>query len=74
MTVTEAAERIGISPSKVYQLVAQRLISHYRIGGKIILKEEDIASYLDDCRVGAITLAVASPHMPPRLKHLSLHR
>ena len=38
LNVGEAARRIGISPSKVYQLASARRISHYRIGGKIVFK------------------------------------
>lgn len=72
MTVKEAAKRIGISASKLYQLVGARVISHYRVGGKIVFAEADIDAYLATCRVGAVTPTVAAPRMPVKLKHLSL--
>ena len=36
MTVAKAAKKLGVSASKVYQLVALRRIAHYRIDGKIV--------------------------------------
>jgi len=41
--VKAAARQLGISVSKLYQLVASRQISHYRIGGKILFSQQDIA-------------------------------
>jgi excisionase family DNA binding protein len=74
MSVAEAAKKIGISASKLYQLVAARDISHYRVGGKIVFSESDVDAYLASCRVGAVTPMVAAPRMPVRLKHLNLRR
>jgi excisionase family DNA binding protein len=74
MTVSEAAKRIGVSASKLYQLVAARKIAHYRIGGKIVFGEDDLAAFLAVCHVDAATAAPARALPPaPRLKHLSLH-
>ena len=72
MTVNEAARRIGISASKVYQLVSARRIALYRIGGKIIFSEPDVASYLESCHVGTAAPVAAVSHIAPKLKHLSL--
>ena len=72
MTVNEAARRIGISASKVFQLVNARRIAHYRIGGKIVFSEPDVASYLESCHVGTAAPIAAVPRMRPRLKHLTL--
>jgi excisionase family DNA binding protein len=74
MTVTEASKRIGISPSTLYQLVAARKIPHYRVGGKIIFQEEDIASFLAGCRVAASSGEAARPMPRLKLKHISLGR
>jgi excisionase family DNA binding protein len=70
--VTQAAKLIGISPSKLYQLVASHQIAHYRIGGKIVFDESDLAAFRSSCRVPAIQRS--SPPIPPlpRLKHLRL--
>jgi excisionase family DNA binding protein len=68
----ETARRIGISNSKLYQLVAARAIAHYRIGGKIVFFEADVDAYLASCRVGAAAPAAAAPRVPVKLKHLRL--
>lgn len=72
MTVAEAAKKIGISSSKLYQLAAARVISHYRVGGKILFSEADVDAYLASCRVGAATPVVAAPRVHLKLKHLTL--
>jgi excisionase family DNA binding protein len=74
MTISEAARTIGISASKLYQLVAARRIAHYRVGGKIILTEEHVAAFLAGCHVAAAP--AASIPQPPRLKlkHIRLSR
>jgi excisionase family DNA binding protein len=73
MTVTQAAEKIGISPSKLYQLAGNRQIAHYRIGGKIIFSEQDVAAFLEACRVGtAAPVMRKAPPVRPVLRHLSV--
>jgi excisionase family DNA binding protein len=73
MTVTEASKMIGISNSKLYQLVAARKITHYRVGGKIIFHDEDVAAFLTSCRVGMAAPARTAPPTRLHLKHLVLH-
>jgi excisionase family DNA binding protein len=70
MTVPEAAKRIGISASKLYQLAAARRIAHYRIGGKIIFGEDDLAAFMAICHVDVVAPARSLPRAP-RLKHIS---
>jgi excisionase family DNA binding protein len=72
MTVAEVAKKIGVSCSKLYQLVSARAIAHYRIGGKIVFFDSDVDAYLASCRVGAVTPSVTAPRMHPKLKHVSL--
>ena len=72
LSVKTAARRLGISASKLYQLAACRKISHYRIGGKILFSDDDIAAFLNGCRVGVAATATATPQPRPRLKHLNL--
>ena len=74
MTVAQAAKRIGISPSKLYQLTAARAIAHYRVGGKILFSDADVDAYLTSCRVGAVTAPVAAPRARLHLKHITLAR
>ena len=72
MTVAQAAQKIGISKSKLYQLAQARRIAHYRVGGKIVFSEPDIDAFLETCRVGAVTPSVAAPRVQVKLKHLTL--
>lgn len=55
LTPKQAAERIGISLSLVYQLLQQRKIPAYRVGlrgrGKWLIEEEDLERFLDSCRI-----------------------
>jgi excisionase family DNA binding protein len=72
MTVAVAAKRIGISVSKVYQLVAAGRISYYRVGKKILFQDEDVAAFLSSCRVAASPAETIS-HAPRfKLKHIQL--
>jgi excisionase family DNA binding protein len=70
MTVAETALRLGISASKLYQLVRARRISHHRIDGKILFSDEDIESFLAGCRVEAVAPAPPQPRL--HLKHLNV--
>ena len=77
LTIKHAADRLGISPSKMYQLVTRRRVPHYRIGGKILFDESDVEGYKQKCRVGAAgdhDGDAAPPAAAPttRLKHLTL--
>ncbi|HZL38112.1 MAG TPA: helix-turn-helix domain-containing protein [Tepidisphaeraceae bacterium] len=71
-SVKAAAQRLGVSVSKLYQLAASRKISHYRIGGKILFSEADVDAYLASCRVGAIVPVTTAPRVQLKLKHLKL--
>ena len=70
--VKDAAKRLGISVSKLYQLAASRQIGHYRIGGKILFAEQDITALLAGCRVSVAVTPAVTPIPRPRLKHLNL--
>ena len=61
LPVKEAAKRLGISQSKLYQLASLRKIAHYRVGGKIVFAEADLTAYLDSCRVEAGEIAARRP-------------
>jgi excisionase family DNA binding protein len=70
-TVKETAERLGISPSKLYQLTSRKQIPHYRIGGKILFSDEDIQAYLSSCKVEQA--GASKPKPPPvKLRHLTI--
>lgn len=71
LPVKLAASRLGISPSKVYELVSQRAITFYRVGGKILFEESDLDAYLQSCRVEVVEPQSTTP-LRLRLKHVSL--
>ena len=52
LNVTDIAKRLRLSVSMVYQLVAERKISHRRIGGAIRFAESDLEEYLESVRHG----------------------
>jgi excisionase family DNA binding protein len=71
LTVAEAAGRIGVSESLVYQWINERLLPHYRFGGKgkrgkVMIEEADLSAFLANCRQDA------KPEVPP-LKHIRIH-
>ena len=61
LTVKQAAIRLGVSASRTYELVERREIAHYRVGTKILLSEDDVAAYLESCRVEPERKAPGSP-------------
>jgi excisionase family DNA binding protein len=73
LTVKQAAERLGVKPSTIYDLVTGRKIRFARIGngrGRIRISEDAIDEY-----VARVTFAPQEPKAAPtrvKLKHLSL--
>jgi excisionase family DNA binding protein len=50
MPLEEAAEWLGITPRHLRRLVAERKVSHYRIGGRLIFAVPDLEALLARCR------------------------
>ena len=46
LTVKEAAARIGITPVHLYRLVENEKIAHFRFGGSIKLRPEDVDAFV----------------------------
>ena len=51
LTVREASLALGISISKVYELVASHELPAFRPGGRIRISEDEIRAYLEQTRV-----------------------
>ena len=51
LTVHEVAQRLGVSRSKVYELVATRALVAYRPGGRIRITPDAVRRYLEQTRV-----------------------
>jgi excisionase family DNA binding protein len=72
LTVKEVAERLRVSRTCVYQLVERGKLACHRIGlgrGAIRIAIEDLAAYVEGCRVTRNAGTEMSPHAG-RLKHL----
>jgi excisionase family DNA binding protein len=71
LSVAEAAESLGLSPGVVYRLASSGQVAHYKVGpsgGRIRFRPEDIAAYLEKCRVGPKSVAAAPA---PRREYVS---
>jgi excisionase family DNA binding protein len=72
LTVKQGSQRLGVSLSKMYEIIARQKIAHYRIEGKIMLSEEDLDSYLKSCRIEA---GARTPARSPQVyRHLNPSR
>jgi excisionase family DNA binding protein len=78
LSVREAADRAGVSPSLVYAWVQEHRLPHYRIGrggkrGQIRIDPADLDTFLAALKVDGNPLPSTAPLTPtPPLKHLSL--
>jgi excisionase family DNA binding protein len=70
LTVNDVAEILKASRSFVYDLLANRKIAYFKVGGKRLVSEEDLHSYLDSQRVEPTEKKRKVQR--PRLKHLKL--
>jgi excisionase family DNA binding protein len=69
MSVKQAAERLGVSPSLIYSLCAARKLRHFRVGvGRGTIRIPDDA--LEE--VMKVTAAKTDVALAAGLKHLSL--
>lgn len=73
LTVKQAAELLGVSPSLVYSLIASRKLRFCRIGngrGRLRVPEDAIEEYLARCTFGVREDKPVPQRV--RLKHLKL--
>ena len=69
LTVKEAADKLGVSPSLVYQLCKERKLRHCRIGlgrGKVLIPEEAIEDFLKSSEV------TPDPMPSARYRHIKI--
>jgi excisionase family DNA binding protein len=74
-TVAETADALSVSTSLIYQLVEAGKIPCHRIGrgrGAIRFRAEDIAAYLQACRVGRAEPDANPKPARPKLKHVRI--
>jgi len=46
LSIQQAANLLSVSKTKVYQLVEDRKIPHYRLDGRVLFSEEQLEEYL----------------------------
>lgn len=57
LTVAEAAERLNTSVRFVRRLIAERRIAYVKLGRHVRIAEADIAAFVEECRLEALTLS-----------------
>ena len=73
LTVKQAAERLGVSPTLIYALIERRKIRHERHGlgrGVIRIPEDALDEYRRTREIGAVEAAPAPDRRRVKLKHL----
>jgi len=48
LKISEAAELLRVSKTKVYQLVEDKRIPHYRLDGRVVFSEEQLDRFLQE--------------------------
>lgn len=71
LKVSQVAQRLNLSESKIYQLVEEGRLAHHRFDGAIRVSEEQIAAYLEETRQEPVTTQRRT-EIRPRLKHIRL--
>ena len=51
LTTKAAAEALSFSPKKIRKMIGTGELMAYRIGGEFRIREEDLISALDRCRI-----------------------
>ncbi len=58
---TEAARRLGITTRTLYRFIDQGKLVAYRFGRVIRLKQGDVDTYIESCRIAPGTIAHLYP-------------
>jgi excisionase family DNA binding protein len=56
LSTAEAAKRLGITPRTLYRFIDQGDIAAYRFGRVIRLKQGEVDSFIESCRIEPGTL------------------
>jgi excisionase family DNA binding protein len=74
LTAKQAADRVGVSDSLIYEWCAQGILPHYRFGrngrrGKILIDEAELDAFMAAHRQAGRPQAEAPPLKHIRLNH-----
>ena len=56
LSTAESARRLGITPRTLYRFIDEGQLPAYRFGRVIRLKEEEVESFIESCRIQPGTL------------------
>lgn len=72
LKISEVAERLNLSPSKVYEIISSGKLIVHKFDGSLRVSEEDLGQYIQACRSGRQSEEPQkqSPTPRPRLKHI----
>ncbi len=56
MSTADAAKRLGITPRTLYRFIDEGQLPAYRFGRVIRLKQSEVDSFIDTCRIEPGTL------------------
>ncbi len=64
LTVRQAADRLTVSTRKVYNLITEGKLPHYRIDNAIRVAVADVEEYLANCRITFPAVVQSLPEEP----------
>jgi excisionase family DNA binding protein len=56
LSTAEAARRLGVTPRTLYRFIDEGQLAAYRFGRVIRLKEDEVDSFIESCRIEPGTL------------------
>ena len=56
LSTAESARRLGITPRTLYRFIDEGQLPAYRFGRVIRLKEDEVESFIDSCKIEPGTL------------------
>jgi excisionase family DNA binding protein len=65
LSTAEAARRLGITPRTLYRFIDEGQLPAYRFGRVIRLKEDEVDSFIETCRIEPGTLEHLYPDAVP---------
>ena len=70
LRVKQAADRLSLSESKIYELVSRGEFHHHRMGGAIRFSEEQVQHYLEETKRERGNAPPKRQTPRPRLRHI----
>ena len=61
LNTAETARRLGVTPRTLYRFIDEGQLPAYRFGRVIRLKEDEVETFIESCRISPGTLETAEP-------------